>query len=365
MPEPKTPRGPNSDARFLGWQETPSGAIVPFFVITAEGHPLYHSTVSETTLRNLGLRVPELHSPNGETGPSPWHNVGIALNRPGTAREAIEIAGLDYTVAKKFQGSETGLRSDAWVTIRTDTGEILGSTANSDEPIQNRDAFAFFDAMVKSRLAVYETAGIIGRGERIWIQVRLPGYITVHGNDVVKKYLLLTNSHDGGISLQVKLAPIRVVCNNTLTCAFQGFREGEFLRHPDSEIDTDFAIAMLGKSHLLFERVGVIFNRMAARKITERELRDYLRALVPDREGTEDNAEAERLRDDMLQLHDAGRGAYLARGTLWGAFNSVTEYTDHMMLDGDATARLNSIWFGRGEQFKLKAFHLAERMMPA
>jgi len=62
-------------------------------------------------------------------------------------------------------------------------------------------------------------------------------------------------------------------------------------------------------------------------------------------------------------LHESGRGAHLARGTLWGAFNSVAEYTDHMMLDEDSNTRLNSIWFGRGEQLKLKAFHLAERML--
>jgi hypothetical protein len=33
------------------------------------------------------------------------------------------------------------------------------------------------------------------------------------------------------------------------------------------------------------------------------------------------------------------------------------------MLDEDSTMRLNSIWFGRGEQLKLKAFQIAERML--
>jgi hypothetical protein len=36
-----------------------------------------------------------------------------------------------------------------------------------------------------------------------------------------------------------------------------------------------------------------------------------------------------------------------------------------MMLSGDPTNPLNSIWFGRGEQLKLKAFHLAEQMLRA
>ena len=52
----------------------------------------------------------------------------------------------------------------------------------------------------------------------------------------------------------------------------------------------------------------------------------------------------------------------LSRGTLWGAFNCVAEYTDHR-TDGNPATRLESMWFGRGEQLKLKAFQLAERMM--
>ncbi len=359
----KKPTVPTSDAHFLGWQTTSSGTMFPLFNVTTPGHPSYHSTVSDSTLRSLRLRVPETQSPYGEAGPSPWHNLGIELNRPPTAREAIEVAGLDYTVMKTVRERETGPDRDAYVTIRTDTGEILGTVGKDFEPTQNRDAFAFCDALVNTQGAVYETAGVIGRGERIWILARLPGYLKVHGNDLVNKYLLLTNCHDGGISVQAKLAPIRVVCNNTLTSPLQGSEEGESLQYPVAGSGGDIAAAMLGRSDILFEQLGVIFNRMAAKKITERELKGYFQALVPDQAATEDNAATKRLRDDMLQLHDAGRGAYLARGTLWGAFNSVTEYTDYMMLDDDPTARLNSIWFGRGEQFKLKAFHLAEHMM--
>jgi hypothetical protein len=68
------------------------------------------------------------------------------------------------------------------------------------------------------------------------------------------------------------------------------------------------------------------------------------------------------IRDTFLTLHESVQGADLSRGTLWGAFNCVTEYTDHR-TDGHPVTRLESMWFGRGEQLKLKAFQLAERMM--
>jgi phage/plasmid-like protein (TIGR03299 family) len=363
MIEHKKPSDSDSDANFLGWRGEFPGEISPLFNITVADQPLYQSTVSESTLRrphHLVLRSP---SPYPETESSPWHNLGIELNHPKTAREAIKMAGLDYTVMKKMIEFNPGLKQDTYATVRTDTHDILGVVNKSYKLIQNIDAFTFFDDLVAENEAIYETAGVLGKGECIWILAKLPGYINVHGNDMVNKYLLLTNSHDGSSHVRVKLTPIRVVCNNTLTAALQGAGEVQISHTPNSAQDLEQAGAMLGLSNYLYEQLEVMFNSMAARKITDGQLRDYVQALVPDNEETENTARTENIRNSVLQLHESGRGAHLARGTWWGAFNSVAEYTDHMMLDEDSNTRLNSIWFGRGEQLKLKAFRLAEKML--
>ncbi|KUG23414.1 mycobacteriophage barnyard protein gp56 [hydrocarbon metagenome] len=363
MSEHTKPPDLDSDANFLGWQRTLSGELFPLFNITVANHPLYHSTVSEETLRRLRLRVPRVLSPYPETKPSPWHNLGIELNYPKTAREAIEMAGLDYIVVKKPRELKTGLNQNAYATVRTDTDEVLGFVNESYTPIQNINAFTFFDTLVAENEAVYETAGFFGKGEFIWILAKLPGYINVHGNDIVNKYLLLTNSHDGSSQVRVKLTPIRVVCNNTLTSALQGAGDIQIIHTPNAARDLEQATTTLVLSKCLYEQLDVKFNCMAARKVTQEQLREYVQALVPDNEETENTARTEKIRNSVLQLHDSGLGAHLARGTLWGAFNSVAEYTDHMMLGEDSATRLDSIWFGRGEQLKLKAFHLAQRMM--
>ncbi len=361
---PNTP-GSDSDAEFLGWQVTSTGAIVPLYNILVTTHPSYHSTVTGETLRSLHLRVPEASSPYADSGPSPWQNLGIRLNHPKTAREAIEVAGLDYTVVKKPQKWTPGLQQTSYNTVRTDTGEALGVVGASYGPVQNRDAFAFFDKLVKDHEVVYESAGIIGSGERIWILAKLPGYIAVHGDDIVNKYLLLTNSHDGSVPVQIKVTPIRVVCNNTLTSAWQGLRDTYNWETADTTKHLDQSDILFAMANSLYRQLDVTFNRMAATKITERQLREYIQTLVPDTEYPGDIEKTEEIRNDVLRLYDSGRGAHLARGTLWGAFNSVTEYTDYIMSGEDPTRRLHSIWFGRGEQFKLKAFDLAQRMMQA
>ena len=353
---------------FLGWQKTTSGELFPLYNILRVGHPSYLSTVTDKTLHLLHLPVPRTPSPYPDAGPSPWHNLGTELDNLGTAREAIEAAGLNYTVVKKplkevMELDHHANVSDRWATVRTDTGEILGIVGNNYEPIQNREAFIFFDNLIGSNEAIYETAGALGRGERIWILAKLPGFIKVHEKDIVNKYLLLSNSHDGSSRIRVKLTPIRVVCNNTLTAALQGAGEVQIRHTLDAAKDMKQAFSLLGLSNSLYEQLDAIFNRMALKKITDKQLLDYVRALVPDNEEDEDTLRTKEIRNNVLSLHESGQGSSLARGTLWGAYNSVTEYTDHQMIDVNPTKRLESIWFGRGEQLKLKAFQLAARMM--
>ncbi len=353
----------DSDANFLGWQQYFSEDIFPLFNITASGHPLYHSTVGEDTLRKLHLRVPRTPSPYPDTAPAPWDNLGIELNHPKTAREAIEMAGLNYTVVKKPLGLKTGLNQEAYATLRTDTGDILGVVGERYEPVQNIDAFAFFDPLIAEDEAIYETAGILGKGERIWILAKLPGFMKIHGNDIVNKYLLLTNSHDGSSQVQVRITPIRVVCNNTLTAALQGEGDIAISHRVDTVRYLKQAFTILGLSNSLYAQLDVVFNTMASRKITQQQLRNYVQALIPDNEESENTARTEKIRTSVLQLHDSGHGSSLAKGTAWGAFNSVAEYTDHLMSDEHSSTQLNSIWFGRGEQLKAKAFDLSQRML--
>ena len=359
MPESTNNPNSNCDAIFLGWQKKNEEDIFPLFNVTVADHPLYHSTVSEATLRRLHLRIPQTRSPYPETTPAPWHDLGIRLDHPKTAREAIEMAGLNYTVVKKPLLSRPG----AYITVRTDNGDILGVVDSGYKPIQNIDAFTFFDSLIAEDEATYETAGVLGKGERIWILARLSGDINVHGNDIVSKYLLLTNSHDGSPQVQVKITPIRLVCNNTLTSALLGAGDISISHEPNTGTYLKQASTLLGLSNALYDQLEVMFNDMANKKIAPDQLRKYVQALVPDNEELENTARTEKIRNSVLNLHDSGRGAHLARGTVWGAFNSVAEYTDYMMSDEDSDTRLHSIWFGGGEQLKVKAFSLARRLM--
>jgi len=138
-------------------------------------------------------------------GEPAWHRLGTVLEKPATAEEAIKAAHLNWTVIKQplFAGEVEHhripdhyaiVRGDDWGKKKT---TVLGIVRAGYKPLQNREAFTFFDPIVGKNAAIYHTAGALGDGERVWIQAKLPDEIRVIGDDITHKYLLLSNSHDG------------------------------------------------------------------------------------------------------------------------------------------------------------------------
>jgi len=61
--ESSHPAPVNSDAEFLGWERTPKGEIFALYNVIAKQHPLYQSTVSEKTLNQQHLQIPQTPLP--------------------------------------------------------------------------------------------------------------------------------------------------------------------------------------------------------------------------------------------------------------------------------------------------------------
>lgn len=70
---------------------------------------------------------------------------------------------------------------------------------------------------------------------------------------------------------------------------------------------------------------------------------------------------ATEARGISTKLFEIGRGNNVPRvkGTLWAAYNGVTEYIDHYKGRADRSRHLDSIWFGDGYLTKARAFRIA------
>src|SRR3546814_16291285 len=149
-----------------------------------------------------------------------------------------------------------------YATMRTDTNTVLGVVGRDYEVVQNRDAFSFFDSIVGGDGMMYETAGALGNGERIFITAKLPDYIRVGGDDLIEKYLFLTTSHDGSGSITAAFTPIRIVCANTLNAAMHRNSNTIKIRHTSGAKERlEQATKLMGIRNPLAINMETHFNR--------------------------------------------------------------------------------------------------------
>lgn len=304
-------------------------------------------------------------------GETPWHGKGTKLNNPATAEEAIVAGGLDWEVYKSplyysINGEMLTVPNKS-VTVRSDNNKSLGVVGDRYSVLQNKNAFSFFDAIVGEKAAMYHTAGVLGEGERIWLLAKVPGHIRVVGDDIVEKFMLLTNSHEGTSSVQVMMTPIRVVCQNTLNAAINSNTNVVKLRHTQSigmKIeDVRYNLNMISGYYSQFEELS---QRMANIELNKTQFEEYIKSIgivTPD-EDKKLSTRAENILNEVTKLFEHGRGNDMTgvKGTLWGAYNAVTEYADYVRVSRNESNRAKSILFGSGAQLKQRAWDNASRI---
>lgn len=303
------------------------------------------------------------------TGIPPWHRLGVTVADAQTSEEAIRLAALDWTVEQcplvaRHNGTDRDVPSRL-ANVRTDTGSVLGVVSNSYRVFQNRSAFDFFDALVQDKLAIYETAGALKGGRLIWMLARLPKTLRAAGDDEIRPYVLLANSHDGSRALRMIPTTQRVVCANSLNLALgrAAATDGLTIFHNES-LDRRVADAR--------EKLGIITRRMdefeqqvqalARRPMSRKDLTSFFTTLVADRAA---DTQKRMLAAFVANLDHATNTLPGISGTAWAAYNAVSQWADHQSVVRGrsevqrADSRLHSVWFGAAAEFKQRAFDAA------
>lgn len=318
-----------------------------------------------------------------------WHGLGQIVNEYPTSEQAIKYAGLDYEVIKSplfTNGSEIITDSEFteinkmlevpkyFANIRTDNNTVLGVVGKDYHIVQNREAFNFFDAIVGGDQGIlYETAGALGNGERIFITAKLPDYIRVgNGDDVTEKYIFLTTSHDGSGSITAAFTPIRIVCQNTLNASLKNMTNVVRIKHTSgAKQRIENAHKIMGLANTLSTQLENIFNNWSKVRVSDKEVKKLIQlALCPNKETLDlikNDAEDEMSTVFKNTIDDAFQYAMLSdtqqmdttKGTLYGAYNAVTGYFQNVRNYKNDEAKLQSIVLGGTAQLKSqKAFDL-------
>lgn len=305
-------------------------------------------------------------------GEKAWHGLGQYVTEAMTAAQAIELGGLNYLVEKQpVQIVGGAVIPGTFATVRTDTGDALGVVSADYSVIQNHEAFEFFDAIIDSGEAIFQTAGALGKGEGIFITAKLPADILVNGEQV-ENYLLLTAGHNGRWPIQAGFTGIRVVCNNTLIAALRGLQNKvTILHYSNAKENLKNATRVMGMASRYIEQLEPTFQRMAEVKITDKRLRAYIEEVMKPHGQKEQISREEfskvftnKVESVMAFAHDhETQRSKAARGTVWGAYNAVSGYYNYLKNYKSQEDKMQDVYFKNGSRVIEHAYELATAMI--
>jgi phage/plasmid-like protein (TIGR03299 family) len=274
-----------------------------------------------------------------------WHGLGNVI--PGgtdNIDDVLRLGGIAYGVEKRnvrysFMGDgETtpSLRTaaDYHVTVRTDTGAALGVVGSKYEVIQNRDLFVFLQDLVADHGVIWESAGALRGGKRVFVTMRLPESVRIDEqgiDDEIVPFVVMLNGHDGRSPAQALVTPWRVVCANTERFAVRDAHSTWKVRHTASAMDRIAeARRTLGLTVEYYEEWAAEETLLAQTEITMRDVEKLIADLWPvkDDAPVRTRNAATRRSEQLADMYRAeserlGRTAYAAE-------RAITDYLDHI-----------------------------------
>lgn len=317
------------------------------------------------------MEMHDLDMKNGKArmawaGEAPWHGLGKQVPEDLTPEQMLEAADLNWKVRKVKLTGQWGtkrIKTNKSALIREEDAKVLSVVSNDWNPVQNHEAFDFFDQFVKAGHLKMNTAGALRGGRIVWALAEIKDGFELFKGDEVKSYFLFTVPHVYGRSTDLRHTPTRVVCSNTLRMALGKQSEESLQLNHRKPFDREQAMELLGLAHRNLDAYREVAEFLGKRAAKLEDVKRYFSTVFPvsgDAKKKEESTAAGRL----VELLETQPGAEFARGTWWQAFNAVTFYVDHEK-GKTADTRLDSAWFGGGARKKAKALDLARQFAAA
>ena len=298
-------------------------------------------------------------------GETPWHGLGVKVPNDLSPAQMLEKAGLNWTVQKvpafaDIDGHKTNVGWSALV--RSSDREMLSVVSNDWNPVQNHEAFEFFHEYCAAGDMEMHTAGSLRNGQIVWVLAKIKQSFELFKGDTVESFLLFTNPHKFGQSLDVRFTPIRVVCNNTLTLSLSQDVDRMVKKSHRTEFNAADVKEQLGIATDKLAKYKEMAAFLGSKRYTDDTLKQYFNKVFPvlvyNKEKGPQRKELSKSATRALETIVTQPGAQFAEGSWWQAFNAVTYLTDHE-IGRSADSRLTSAWFGPNKNLKVKALETA------
>lgn len=301
-----------------------------------------------------------------------WHGLGITVESAQTSKEAIKLAGLDWLVEKYPISAKLDTEykeiDKKFATVRMDNKNPLGIVGKNYTILQNEDAFGFIDDIVGSKQAIFESAGCLFKGERVFITCKLPTQMVV-GNDVADCYFFIHNSHDGSRAVELAFTPTFICCNNTLNMALSNAKRKQRVKHtPSINIQLINATDIMGITKQKTQELEEVFTAMTKVNLNDSQIRKLIQqAMYPQMElvNPEDySTRFNNIIDEAFEYVTTDNAQLIPerKNTLYGVFQGVNGIFNNKQYK-NASDKAQSVIFGTGFEATNRAFELAYQII--
>lgn len=243
--------------------------------------------------------------------------------------EILEDTGLNWTVRKEQLFTENGLKTDSYGIFRNDTHDWLGTVGKQYRPYQN---YEMAETLIKSAGELdlkVERGGYFGNGQRLFMQVPL----TPHriGADKIKRYITCLNSHNGTTSIAFGSTNTVISCSNTFHTAYRDREMSKFRHSTKSAEKIEEAISDMRVAMGLDEELMTKFDRMADVRLKDEMFAGILNKVFDIDLDKKESDYSTRKLNIIKDVHNSIEREVKEKGaTLWGLFNGITYYTNHI-----------------------------------
>lgn len=287
-------------------------------------------------------------------GQVPWHGLGEVITDAPDLPTGIKLAGADWEVGLE----ELIIKSDSRkvpnrAVVRMDNKEILGVVGPRYVPLQNVDAFKWFQPYLDSGEVELHTAGVLDEGRKVWVlaKIKRDNEEVVKGDEIAK-FIMLSNSHDGTTAIRSGFTPIRIVCANTLALAHSD-KASKLLRvrhTQSSKINLDNIRSTIDLANEEFKATAEQYRKLAAKGINQKDVGRFVRKMLDIKEDAslvDISTKTKNIIEDIVSRLETGYGASLpgVKGTAWGLYNAYNEYLNYSRGRNNSN-RMDSLWFG-------------------
>jgi len=276
-----------------------------------------------------------------------WHGLGTVFNEELSTKEMLKLANLqNWNVRLEELEPPATLTSDKnyFYVVRSNPAienqnDILGIVGERYNVLQNEELFDFADALLDG--GRWETAGSLKGGRVVFGSLALDRETILDPNgvaDKVKTYLMVNTSHDGSISIQASVTPVRVVCANTLNLALRSVKQTFKIRHTQTATGkVQSAKTALGIANAYMDDFSKMANKMIQTELSAKQFNDILLTAYPkpDKDSSKASLTKWQNKIDVLNTIYTGEFNHMISGNAWGALNAMTERIDWFRGQGE------------------------------